>query len=46
MNAKDKDGKTALIWASENGHTEIAQLLVVGGEGGRTGGRSGVYIFV
>jgi len=27
VNVKDKDGKTALIYASENGHKEVAALL-------------------
>ena len=44
MNAKDSKDYTALILASDNGHTEIAKFLVVGGEGGGTGGSSGVYI--
>ena len=28
VNTKDKDGKTALMWASEYGHKEVAELLV------------------
>ena len=36
------NGCTALMMASAWGHTEIAKFLVVGGEGGGTGGRSGV----
>ncbi|MFH1096665.1 MAG: ankyrin repeat domain-containing protein [Candidatus Desantisbacteria bacterium] len=27
VNAKDKDGLTALIFATQNGHTEIVRLL-------------------
>ena len=43
LDAKDSlFSLTALIWASEKGHTETAKFLVVGGEGGGTGGRSGV----
>lgn len=28
INAKDNDGKTALIYAADKGHTEIATLLI------------------
>ena len=28
VNAKDKNGDTALIWASENGHTDVVELLL------------------
>ena len=42
LEAKDRWSNTALILASEKGHTETAKFLVVGGEGGGTGGRSGV----
>jgi ankyrin repeat protein len=27
VNAKDKGGYTALVWATENGHADIAGLL-------------------
>ena len=37
VNAKDSVGRTALIWASWQGHTETAKFLVVGGEGGGKG---------
>jgi ankyrin repeat protein len=27
VNAKNKDGKTALMWAARYGHTEVAEIL-------------------
>jgi ankyrin repeat protein len=27
VNAKDKNGRTALMWATEQGHTPIVELL-------------------
>ena len=31
VNIKDKDGSTALMWASDNGHTETVKLLIDAG---------------
>ena len=29
MNAKDNDGETALHWAAQEGHFEVAKILIV-----------------
>ncbi|MDI6736523.1 MAG: hypothetical protein QME42_10115 [bacterium] len=31
VNAKDTDGKTALMWASQNVHKEVVKLLKAAG---------------
>ena len=31
VNAKDERGRTALIWAAENGHAEVVKLLIKSG---------------
>ena len=44
MNAKDNKGRTALMIASENGHTEIVQLLKAHGAKEYGGGSSSICV--